>query len=188
MEDRDEAGRFAPGNRLWEARSTAGPKPKFANGEDLWVACCEYFEWVDGNPLKEGRVASDSGKPKVIPVDKMRSMTQGGLCVFLDIAEETWRNWRSERSDLSEVVTRVDAIIREQKFTGAAAGLLNPNIIARDLGLADRSEHTGKDGGPIQTEDVTHDADSFARAMAGLAAGSTKGGIGEADTPDESGS
>jgi hypothetical protein len=28
----------------------------------------------------------------------------------------------------------------EQKFSGAAAGLLNPNIIARDLGLADKSE------------------------------------------------
>lgn len=35
-------------------------------------------------------------------------------------------------------MTRVEQIIRQQKFEGAAAELLNPNIIARDLGLADK--------------------------------------------------
>ncbi|MDC9826565.1 terminase small subunit, partial [Devosia sp. ZB163] len=44
---------------------------------------------------------------------------------------------------------RVDEIIRAQKFEGAAAGLLNPNIIARDLGLADKQELTGKGGSPL---------------------------------------
>lgn len=37
MADRDEAGRFLPGNRFWEARSSAGPKPKFADGAFLGV-------------------------------------------------------------------------------------------------------------------------------------------------------
>ena len=37
-------------------------------------------------------------------------------------------------------------MIYEQKFTGAAAGLLNPNIIARDLGLADKTDHASSDG------------------------------------------
>ena len=54
------------------------------------------------------------------------------------------------KQDFSEVTTRVDEIIRTQKFQGAAADLLNPNIIARDLGLADKSELTGKDGGPVE--------------------------------------
>ena len=31
-------------------------------------------------------------------------------------------------------------IIYTQKFEGSAAGLLNPNIIARDLGLNDKQE------------------------------------------------
>ena len=44
-----------------------------------------------------------------------------------------------------------EEIIYNQKFTGAAADLLNPNIIARELGLADKqqNEHTGVDGKPI---------------------------------------
>lgn len=35
MSDRDEAGRFLPGNRFWEARSSAGPNPKFDGPEAL---------------------------------------------------------------------------------------------------------------------------------------------------------
>lgn len=142
------------GNRFWEARSSHGANPKFSNPEDLWDACLEYFEWVHDNPLQEAKVAQEKGIPKVIELAKMRAMTISGLCVFLDIVEDTWRDWRANRQDLSAVITRVEQIIRTQKFEGAAADLLHPNIIARDLGLADKQEHTGKDGGPIQTEGV----------------------------------
>jgi hypothetical protein len=48
-----------------------------------------------------------------------------------------------------QVTTRVDEIIRTQKFQGAAADLLNPNIIARDLGLSEKSEITGANGAPL---------------------------------------
>lgn len=143
------------GNKFWEARSSHGPNPKFKNSNDLWAACLEYFEWAYDNPLQESKVAQSGGEPKVITLPKMRAMTIMGLCVFLDITEQTWREWRANRKDLSSVITRVEQIIRTQKFEGAAADLLNPNIIARDLGLADKQELTGKDGGPIQTVDPT---------------------------------
>lgn len=67
-------------------------------------------------------------------------MTIGGMCVFLGIAESTWHAWRKSRPDLSEVITRAEQIIRQQKFEGAAAELLNANIIAREIGLADKTE------------------------------------------------
>ncbi len=127
------------GNRFWEARSSHGPNPKFSHDTDLWDACLEYFEWAEANPLKEAKVVGG----KVHRLDKMRAMTITGLCVFLDIAESTWRDWRKSRKDLSSVMTRVEQIIRQQKFEGAAADLLNPNIIARDLGLADKKELGG---------------------------------------------
>lgn len=151
MSDRDEAGRFLPGNRFWEARSSAGPNPKFVNGDDLWAACVEYFQWVDENPLHEAKAFAYEGVVKVQAMPKMRAMTLTGLCLFLDITDQTWRDWRAERADLLGVITRAEAIIYQQKFTGAAADLLNPNIIARDLGLADKKEFTGADGGPVQT-------------------------------------
>ena len=140
---RDENGRFTIGNRFWESRSSAGPKPKFSEPEALWRACVEYFEWVDDNPLWEMRAFAYQGVVKQEPVAKMRAMTIGGLCVFLDIDETTWRDWKENRPDLSPIITRVESVIRNQKFTGAAADLLNANIIARDLGLADKQDVTG---------------------------------------------
>lgn len=138
------------GNRFWEARSSHGANPKFASPEDLWDACLEYFHWVEDNPLKEAKVAQNKGAPVILELNKMRAMTIVGLCVFLDITQSTWAEWRKSRDDLSAVITRVEQIIYQQKFSGAAADLLNANIIARDLGLADKSELTGKDGSPVQ--------------------------------------
>lgn len=185
MPDREADGRFAPGNRIWEARSSAGPKPKFKTPEALWDACVEYFEWVDANPLHE--VIAYQGKAgESLP--KLRAMTIVGLCLFLDIDETSWRNWRASRPDLLPIITRVERVIYSQKFEGAAAGLFVPNIIARDLGLADRQELSGPDGKPIQTEDVTkRDADDFAGRMARLAASATRSGDGEADAGGEGG-
>jgi hypothetical protein len=175
MADRDGAGRFLPGNRLWEARSSAGPKPKFDGPEKLWDACVEYFQWCHDNPLQEAKAFSYEGVVTVEALPKMRAMTIGGLCLFLDVTERQWREWRNEggdyfRPDLLPVITRAEAIIYEQKFTGAAADLLNSNIIARDLGLADKKELSGPDGGPIKTEEVSDSAERFTRAIAGLAA------------------
>lgn len=127
------------GNAFWEARSSHGRKPLFASPEDLWTACCEYFEWVEANPLYEAKAFAYQGTVTLQGLPKMRAMTISGLCIFLDIGIQTWHDYRA-KEDFSEVTMRVAEIIRTQKFQGAAADLLNPNIIARDLGLTDKSE------------------------------------------------
>lgn len=137
------------GNRFWELRSSHGRNPIFAEPEAMWAAACEYFEWVEENPLWEDKVTSFQGANTHEPIAKMRAMTIDGLCLFLDIGVQTWHEYKAKEG-FSEVTSRIERTIRSQKFAGAAADLLNANIIARDLGLADKSELTGKDGGPIQ--------------------------------------
>ncbi|GAS72855.1 hypothetical protein NGUA41_00860 [Salmonella enterica] len=127
------------GNRFWEARSSHGRNPKFESGDQLWSACCEYFQWVEDNPLWEMKPFAYQGEVTQEPVAKMRAMTLTGLCLFLDISDDTWRNYR-DKEDLLGVVTRAEKVIYDQKFSGAAADLLNANIIARDLGLAEKKE------------------------------------------------
>jgi len=155
-EGRGSDGRFLPGNRFWEARSSHGRNPIFAAPDDLWHAACEYFEWVEANPLQEEKVFN--GKDGIVraTIAKMRAMTISGLCIFLDVDRKTWDAYR-ERPDYLHIVTRAEEIIRDQKFSGAAADLLNANIIARDLGLADKAELTGKGGGPIETKETGYD-------------------------------
>ena len=155
-EPRDErSGRFLPGNKFWEARSSAGPKPKFANGDDLWKACCEYFTWVDANPLWADHLVTFQGSATHEPIAKIRAMTIAGLCLFIDIEHRTWNMWKTSRPDLLPVITRAEAVMYSQKFAGAAADLLNANIISRELGLADKAEVSGPNGGPIETKDTS---------------------------------
>ncbi|OCJ30588.1 DNA-packaging protein [Serratia sp. 14-2641] len=134
------------GNRFWEARSSHGRNPKFESPEALWSACCEYFTWVEEHPLWEMKAFAYQGEVTQEPIAKMRAMTLGGLCLYLDITKPTWALYKS-REDFNYVTTRAEETIYDQKFSGAAADLLNANIIARDLGLKEQS----------QVEDVTPD-------------------------------
>ena len=140
--DRDDKGHFLPGNKFWEARSSHGRKPSFESPDQLWSACVEYFNWVDENPLYEKKAFAFQGVVTTTDMPKMRAMTVSALCLFLGITRETWGKYR-EKPEFSDICAGVDEVIRAQKFEGASADLLNASIIARDLGLANKEEHSG---------------------------------------------
>jgi hypothetical protein len=110
-------------------------------------------EWVEDTPLSEEKLFAYQGEVTRETVSKMRAMTVIGLCTFLDIGESTWNDYKG-KDDFSVVTTQVDNIIKDQKFAGAAADLLNANIIARDLGLSDKKELSGEGGGPIKLQEI----------------------------------
>jgi len=138
-------GYTAPiGNRFWELRSKHGRDKLFATPELMWEAASEYFEWCVDNPLIEidfvGKDATQVEKPK------MRPFTMQGLCGYLDcnvnyfnqFAESLKGKEDKISRDFSLILTRIRETVYNQKFSGAAAGFLNANIIARDLGLIDK--------------------------------------------------
>lgn len=139
------------GNQFWKARAKHGRDKIFSTPEFLWAACVEYFQWVEDNPLLEQKIFHTNGQITKDTVSKMRAMTLTGLRLFLGVSAQTWLDYKS-RQDFIEVIARAEEIIYEQKFTGAAADMLNPNIIARDLGLADKQEVK-------QTQDIKVTAD-----------------------------
>jgi hypothetical protein len=128
-------------NDFWKQRTTHGRDKIFSTPEIFMDACNQYFEWAIENPLMETII--QGGKEFIVP--KMRAFTLKGLCIFLDISAQTFIDYCNYK-DFVEVTTRVTDIIYTQKFEGSAAGFLNPNIIARDLGLKDttKTEHSGQ--------------------------------------------
>jgi len=128
------------GNKYWEFRNKHGRNYKY-EPDQLWDEAVKYFEWVEENPLIQDHVIAFQGVATHEPLEKMRAMTIGGFCLFADITFQTFCNYKDSQ-DFFEVITRIEEIIKEQKFTGAAAELLNPNIIARDLGLSEKTEQT----------------------------------------------
>lgn len=127
------------GNQFWKLRSKHGRNKLFETPELLWEAACEYFEWCDANPLEEKDFKGKDAE--TVYYDRMRAYTWDGLELYLDIFSLRDYKTNEDYKDFSQVITRIEKIIYTQKFTGAAAGFLNPNIIARDLGLADKSEN-----------------------------------------------
>lgn len=124
------------GNQFWKNRTKHGRDALFNDPEKLWESACEYFEFNDGNPIQTIEFNGKDATECIVP--KMRAYSKCGLCVYLDCSIPTFEKC-SENKDFFEVYTRICNIIYNQKFEGAAAGVLNANIIARDLGLMDNS-------------------------------------------------
>lgn len=142
------------GNQFWKQRSRHGRLPTFPEGPEgaqkLLEACEDYFAWCEENPLYEEKAFAYEGEITTHDSPKLRAFTLNGLTLFIDVTDQTWINWRNHRPDLLEVIQWAEKVIKDQKFVAAAAGLLNANIISRDLGLADKTELTGPGGGPVQ--------------------------------------
>jgi hypothetical protein len=127
------------GNQFWKIAKYQGKPRAYKSADEIWDKAEEYFEWVDKNPIKETKLFGTGLKDDV---NLMRPYTQSGLLLYMNIDDNTWRRYGSEDSyqEYWGVVKHINQIIYTQKFEGAAVGLLNPNIIARDLGLVDKQE------------------------------------------------
>ena len=142
------------GNKFWMARYNTGRKPKTESPATLWAACVKYFEFLEDNPLYEHKVGFYQGEAFEHKVPLMRAPTQQGLQIFLGITHPTWANWKARKGFLP-VMERVEKTLYDWKFQGAAAGLLNANIIARDLKLKEHTDLTSDDK-PLEVLRVEH--------------------------------
>jgi hypothetical protein len=139
-------------NQFWKARAKHGADKILSSPQELWTAAEEYFEWCDNNPwYKKEAIKSGDMCGDLIDVPIARPYTLKGLCLFLNIEEQTLNNYAQKAGyeDFFGVVANIKATCYTQKFEGAAVGAYNANIIARDLGLKEHTEATGKDGQPL---------------------------------------
>ena len=129
------------GNNYWQFRNKHG-RDFIYQPEELWQEAVAYAVWIEENPLKEENLFAFQGVITKDSAAKMRAMTLTGFFLFADISHTTFDNYKLNK-DFIEVTTRIENMIYTQKLEGAAAGLLNANIIARDLGLKEQVNQTG---------------------------------------------
>ena len=148
------------GNQFWKLRSKHGRDKLFATPELMWKAACEYFEWCEKNPYYEVEqvklpakaFTDEDGKvyfpPNLVDLPKLRPFTLQGLTSYLNCNTLYFRDFKDSikgkddplSKDFSLIITHIEETIYNQKFSGAAAGFFNANIIARDLGLIDKND------------------------------------------------
>lgn len=161
----------------WEGRPMGRP-PLYASADALLADCTDYFAWVKANPLYETKpMKGQDGSIELVQIPKMRAMTIAGLCNHVGMSTVAWLDYR-KNPEFASVCAYADDVIRQQKFEGASADLLNAAIIARDLGLADKSEVTGGDGAPLIPESAVSERDlaKFMAFVLSKAAHNTKEG------------
>lgn len=130
---------FEKGNQWWKLRTKHGRDKLFNDPQLLWEEAVKYFEATDERKwIKKDWVGKDAVQ---VERETETPYTKSGLCLFLDISE--WRlleNLKNDSDDFFQIITRIEKVIYTQKLEGAAVGAFNSSIIARDLGLQEKSE------------------------------------------------
>lgn len=122
-------------NQFWKLRRDISEDGKKLSIEEILDKAQEYIDYCISTPLIEVDFRGKDAQRVQLP--KMRAMHIKGLCHHLGIVHQTWKNWREDQKYLA-VLTRIEELIYVYKYEGAAAGMLNQSIIARDLGLVDK--------------------------------------------------
>lgn len=100
------------------------------------------------NAEQQGDLAEQINESGLIKLPIKRPYTIQGLCLYCDCNtmflsqfEASLKGKTDKLSkDFSIVIDTIKEIIYNQKYSGAAMGIFNANIIARDLGLVDKKE------------------------------------------------
>ena len=145
------------GNQYWKARSSHGRNPIYANADNLANACNEYFEYVEANPIISYKpIMNRDGAIEQMETIHQRPYTIEGLCRFIGLTQDSFKNYESKGDDFLGVCKDVRECIRDQKLSGAMVGIFNHNIVARDLQLKDTVDANvgGQAGNPLLTDNL----------------------------------
>lgn len=145
------------GHPMWA--NMRNPK-KFKTPKEMWDLAIKYFQWCDDNPwYKNEAIKSGNDAGKIIHIPTQRPYTIIGLCNYLKINEDTFLNYQHKKGyeKFFGVSKEIRSIIEQNQIEGATINAYNHNIIARLLGLIDKTEKTIKTHKPIKIEIINAD-------------------------------
>jgi len=128
-------------------------KKNIKSPEHLYELFQKYEKHAKNSPKRAYHYSTKLDKQ--VAVDKEIPLTWTGFEVFLNKSKVISRlddykaNKDDRYSEYAYIIRAIDLEIKDDKFSGAAAGVYQHNIIARDLGMVDKKDFT-TDGKPIQ--------------------------------------
>ena len=143
-EGKDDIGLYSKGNKFYRLRSKDGRNKIFENADNLLLKINEYFDEVEDMTIDKPEMIKGgdlAGTQVNLKIDDFP--TKEELATFLGFAKwESLKNYKEYSPDFLEVITWAETQIYNWKFKMTSIGVLNANIIARDLGLADKQDLT----------------------------------------------
>lgn len=159
-EGKDDFGQFSPGNKFYQLRSKFGRDKIIEDAEILHEKITEYFIEVEGRKIDKPdliKTGDLAGQQVNIKIDDFP--TKEELATFLGFAKwESLKNYKEYTPAFLEVITWAETQIHNWKFKMTSVGVLNANIISRDLGLIDRKDVEINDKRNIDTSKLSDSA------------------------------
>jgi len=119
------------------------------SSDRLWELFQEFRDWLKSNPIYKAEFNAKIGDLVYIPLERPLTWSRFDCYVrdlgIIEDLEDYRQNKDKRYSDFEGVITRINRYMYADKFEGASSGIFNANIIARDLGLAEKkeTEHSG---------------------------------------------
>ena len=130
------------GNQFWRKRSKHGRDAIIQSPEVLAKAADEYFQWCEDHPL----ITTKNFNGNVIQDHLPRVFTKEGIAIFCGVCDwKVIKRLEKDHEDFVPIISHIENVIYNQKYTMATVNVFNSNIIARDLGLKDRQDMTTND-------------------------------------------
>lgn len=133
----------------WDWRKKVGVSKNLKSPEELWGHACAYFQMVDEMPSeKQDFIRGGELAGKIVRLESIQPYTWAGfsdyLCEkgILARISDYKSNKDNRYEEFAPIIARINDVMFDQKFRGAAVGAFKENIIARDLGLTDKTENT----------------------------------------------
>lgn len=122
-------------------------KKVYLTADDFLADCVKYFEWATQTPIMTEKATVASGDVIRYDEKKLRVFTKKGLALHLGITTSKLASLMQQFPEVGEIIEQV---IYVQKFENAAVGVLNSTMMAKDLGIAEKQEISGPQGGPVE--------------------------------------
>lgn len=136
-------------NQYYLKRIVSGRPPKYTPKQ--WAEkMMDYLDYMDGHTWdKQEAIKSGDKVGTLISVPTKTPLTIQGFCNFAGVSSELYARYKSDKGfeDYHGITTYMDGIIKQNQLEGSMVGAYNPNIVARLLGLAEKTETDHTSGG-----------------------------------------
>ncbi len=143
---------------IWDEITNIRGDAKADTPEELWFYALAYFQWTVDHPIYEAQLVKFPLRTEIQAVPKMRAMSMPMFFAHSGLTKETYQAAKA-RPEFARVCELIEGVIYDQKFTGAASGILKEALVTRDLGLAEKVDHVSSDGTMSPTRIVIEAAD-----------------------------
>jgi len=138
----------------WEMYQANPEKYDTTTAKGMWDSAISYFKWMDENPIVRSEVLrSGLSAGRVVYYETPRPYSMSSFCLRTGISEAYLNDCANsaQQDDFFFVATRIKQIIRSQILEYTVAGVFNPSVGAKVLGL-NNAEKEARGNTTIQIE------------------------------------